>query len=316
MSRPHSPEDRNSPDLTLSNQTNTDNSLRTSDVDHDQDRIRTGLAAAPAEVIHLVCRLLCLCSYCEPNPNPLELSPLNPVRFRDDLDAFSKTCKFVRDVAQPYLFHVFGPNDRERTRRLSLKLSVEIPHVADQIRRIALDSLFGELSLLNRLTGLQTLRVIARNAGKTGLERQLSFPCLKELCYGPGLDTVSVVHMEDARKDLRAILSAAENLSHLRCHNLRHKSSTTPFIFLWLPACKITTLRLHQCWLPHETFKRFMANFVRLENFKLQSTMRLRSRSGGYVGYPSDGPERLADATDGEYLSARKILAIYTSQSS
>lgn len=312
MSRPNLSEDRDSLDLVPGIQVTIVSSRRTDNVDHGRYGIRTGLAAAPAELIHIVCRLLCLCSYCEPepNPSPFDLTPLNPVRFRDDLDSLSKTCKFVRDVAQPYLFHVFGPNDRNSTPRLAAKLSaVELPHVANQVRRITLNSVCGELSLLNRLTGLQTLRVMTTRAGGIGLESQLSFPCLKEFFYG-GSDLITP--MENARKDLRAILSAAENLTHLRCQALWHSSETTPFILLRLPACNITTLELYACWLPHEICKRFLANFVRLENFKLDLTMWLCSDTGLRVPYPEDGPERVADATDGESLPARISQCVCT----
>lgn len=279
---------------------------------HSEDTIRTGLATLPAEVLHLVCRLLCLCSYCEPPKlDPLDESPLIPVQFKADLDSLARTCQFIRNVAQPYIFHVLGAWDKQFVHRPALKISVDLPHVANQVRAITLNSIWGEKFSLSRMTGLKSLRVSAVIAGGMGLESQLSFPCFQKLCYGPSLETDSVVGMEDARKDLRAILSASEKMSHLRCQRLRHDITSSPFILLRLPACRITTLELHKCWLPHGTFRRFMANFPCLETFKFMYSMFSTHRDLQLQVMPTfeeDGPGRVADAVDGE-SPTRKDLA-------
>lgn len=300
-STPHLPNHEHSLDSILRSYVTSHYSRRVANDHHGQDEARTGLARLPAEVLHLICAQLCLCSSCGPKRDPFDDTPLRTVQFKDDLDSLSRTCKFIRKVAQPYVFHVFGSWTRLFTLRLTLKLYFRTPHVAGQVRRITLNSIWGELGLLSILTGLHTLRVFAIKAGGIGAESYLSFPCLAEVCYGPNLDTTSIVSMEDAGTDLRAIFNAAkEKLSYLRCHRLCHNLSISPLIPWKLSADHITTLDLHQCWLPHETFKRFITDFPSLKSFRFKTTLRLRSRSGEYEQFSEDGPERLADATDGE----------------
>lgn len=275
---------------------------------HSQE-IRTGLASLPVEMLQLICRLLCLCSHCElPDVDPLDMSPLIPVQFKADLDSLTRTCQYMRDVAQPYIFHDLGTWDKHFNHRPALKISVDLPHVAKQVRAITLNSIWGEKFSLSRMTRLTRLRVNTKLTGGIGLESQLSFPCLREFFYGPSLDTNFGVGMRDARTDLRAILSASEKMSHLRCQRLRHDIASSPLILLRLPACKITTLELHKCWLPHGTFRRFMTNFPCLEAFKFMYSMF--STWGDLRVTPTfeeDGPGRVADAADGESLPA-KIL--------
>lgn len=275
---------------------------------HSQE-IRTGLAVLPVEMLQLICRLLCLCSHCEPpDIDPLDMAPLVPVQFKADLDSLTRTCQFIREVAQPYIFHVLGTWDKHPIHRPALKICVDLPHVAKQVRAITLNSIWGDKVSLSRMTGLRRLRVNTIIAGRIGLESQLSFPCLRELCYGLSLETNAVVDMEDARTDLRAILSASEKMSHLRCQRLCHDIVSSPFILLRLPACKITTLELHKCCLPHGTFKRFLANFPCLEAFKFMHSMPSSSTDfWGSSIFEAHGPGRLADAADGEFPSA-KIL--------
>lgn len=277
-------------------------SRRVANLHHGQGQVRTGLARLPVEVLRLICEQLCLCSSCGPERVALDDSPLRTVQFKDDLDSLSKTCKFMRKVAQPYIFHIFGSWDSQFTLRLALKLAVEVPHVAKHVRRITLNSIWGDISLLHLLTGLHTLRVFATKAGGIGLESGVSFQCLQDLCYGPKLVTDFIVPIADAVLDLEWILSAAKELSSLRCHRLCHSLSLSPFIPLTLSPCHITTLDLHQCWLPHKTFREFLTNFPSLQNFRFKDSLRLRS-GGQYQSFPEDGPERLADAMDGEFLS-------------
>lgn len=275
---------------------------------HSQE-IRTGLATLPVELLQIICRLLCLCSHCEPaEVDPLDMSPLVPVQFKADLDSLTRTCQFIRGVAQPYIFHVVGTWDKHPIHRPALKISVELPHVAKEIRAITLNSIWGDKVSLSHMTGLRRLQVNTIKAGGIKLESQLSLPRLREVCYGPSLETKAVVDMENARADLRAILSASENMSHLRCHRLYHDIVSSPFILMRLPACKITTLELHKCCLPHGTFKGFMANFPCLEAFKFMYSMPSSSIDfWGNQVFEGDGPGRLADAADGEFPSA-KIL--------
>lgn len=286
--------------------------------------IRTGLAKLPPELIHLVCGQLCRCWYCEPKPYPLIYLRDGFVAFRNDLDSLSKTCRFLCAVAQPYLFHDIespspdylmrtfkGRNDRTN-RRLLKTLESKVPHLANHVRRITVNSINTELSLLRRLTGLWSLRVPAFEPGGRGLESYLSFPCLRVLHYGPLLTFPTYqsfrgyrARIKDAGRDLRAVLTAAPSLSHLSCHRLWHNVFVSPFIPLKLPACQITTLELHECWLSRDTFIRFMANFPRLKTFRLWRTMCLcladLSNESEVYTFPPDGPGRIADAADGEF---------------
>lgn len=269
---------------------------------HGTGERRTGFAALPVELLHLICRQLCLCSYCDPDPEGLDI-PHSPVIFRNDLDSLSRTCRTLRQVAQPYIFHAFGYYDSHFALRLYFKFTIQLAHIADQVRRVTLNSIWGDLVLLSHLTGLHILRVLAFSPGTIGFTSHMSFPSLKEFCYGPCLVKSSVVELQDARKDLRAVLGAAERLSRLTCHRLFHDINMTPFIFLRLPSCKISILELHQCWLPHGTFRRFVANFPCLKKFRFRSTARLRYETGEHRRLPEDGPGRLADALDGKSIN-------------
>jgi len=309
MSEVHLTQGVTSSDLVLRPKINIDKSR--SDPHHGRPWIRTGLARLPPELIHLVCRRLCLCWYCQPRLDPLDESSHGLVQFRNALDSLSKTCNFLCAVAQPYLFHTFrgASQDLVERSRDCYTLFIEFPHLASQVRRMTFNSMPAALFFLRRLTGLWTLRITATGEGGIGPESYLSLQCLLEFRYGPLLDSKSKVSIENASKDMRAILTAAPSLSHLRCHRLFESYSLSPFVLPELPACHITTLELHQCWLPHGTLIRFIANFPRLKFFRLEKTMpsHLASQSRRYHAYPSDGPQRLADGTDGESPSCERL---------
>lgn len=323
MSGSHPTQEKTSLGLGLSPEVNIDKCSLADDSHNCRPWIRSGLAKLPPELIQLVCRQLCRCWYCTPRPCPLVYLPDGFVAFRDALDSLSKTCRFICAVAQPYLFHdIEGPspdylmekfkrrNDRTNKRLLGTLCS-KIPHIANHVRRITLNSITNDLFLLKRLTGVRSLRVSALSAGGIRLENNLSFPCLRELHYGPLLTYPTYqsfpgyrAGIEDARLDLRAVLHAAPSLSHLSCYRLWHDVSLSPFILLKLPACHITTLDLNECWLPHGTLIRFIANFPRLKSFRLWRTMSLcladLSNETGVYTFPSNGPGRIVDAADGE----------------
>lgn len=326
MSRSHLTQPETSLDLGLRSDVNIDKCSLADDSHNGQPWIRSGLARLPPELIHLVCRHLCLCWFCEPRRCPLIYLPYGTgvVKFRYALDRLSKTCRFLCAVAQPYLFHdierpstdsrKFRRRNNQITTRLFRTFCSRLPHIANQVRRITLNSILDDLLLLRRLTGLRSLYVPAFSAGGTGLGSYLSFPCLHELHYGPKLTFPNYripskwpkVGIEDTGSDLRAVLTAAPNLSHLSCQRLWHDVSLSPLILVKLPACQITTLELHHCWLSCGTLISFMANFPLLKNFQIWETMD--PEETGVETFPMNGPERIADATNGEILPCKHMI--------
>lgn len=330
MSGSHLTQQETSLDFELRPDVSIDKCILADDSHNERRWTRNGLAQLPPEVIHFVCRHLCLCWYCEPRPCPfIELTDgTDVVKFRDALDCLSKTCRFLCAVAQPYLFHdierpsMDSPTDLKKfkhrngliTTRIYRALFPRLLHIASQVLRITVNSILDDLLLLRCLTGLRSLCVPAFSAGGTGLGSSLSFPCLHELYYGP-ISTFPIyrdpskrpkVGIEHAGSDLRAVLTAAPNLSYLSCQRLWHDVSLSPLILVKLPACQITTLELDHCWLSCGTLISFMVNFPLLKNFQIWETMD--PREAGVERFPMNGPERIADATNGEILPFKHMI--------
>lgn len=289
-------------DLVPKSQVDTLRPLRTDKQDHNGHETGSGLEKLPVELLRLICRELCLCSYCEPNFDPLDESPLNPVQFRHDLNSLSRTCKYARSVAQPYVFHVLRDHDKYSAIALAMKLPVKIPHVTEEIRTISLNSIWGASPLLQLLTGLRTLHVSGCDGRIDRFKGQLSFPCLRQICCGPSLDGNSFMNIEPSQRSLREVMSAAENLSHLRYQRLfNSKELWYSTIDPWnLPPCKITTLEFYQCWLSGANVKMLMDKFHCLRSFKFDSKISFRNRLGRLQPHPENQPDPLADAQDGE----------------
>lgn len=286
--------------------------------------IRGGLARLPPELIDAICKHLCGCWHCGPKGLWAEHVRTN-VQHREALNSLSRTCRFLCSVAQPYLFHALeipsrykfceGKGDYDKDLRgidRFRNLLVELPHIVSQIRRITLNSITDDLLILRRLTGLGTLRLLRASNYGDGLQTHLSFPCVRNLFYGPQVQSSYStfkgykVGLEDAKKDLQAILGAAPRLSCLECYRLWHDVPSSPTIPLKFPATNVTSLGLTHCWLPHETFKLFMASFPRLKTFRLWGTLPpvhiYPSEDRATFLMPAQGPERIADAVDGEFL--------------
>lgn len=275
--------------------------------DHDGHKRQSGLEKLPVELLRLICRELCLCSYCEPNFDPLDGSPLNPVQFRHDLNSLSRTCQYACPVAQPYVFHVLRDHDKYSALTLAMKLPVKIPHVIDQIRTITLNSIWVGRPLLQLLTGLRTLHVLEWGGHTDKFKSQLSFPCLRQICYGPSLDGDSFTAIQPEHRGLRDIMSAAENVTHLRYQRLFNKEGSWTGGPWKLPPCKTTTVEFYQCWLSGANIKMLMDKFYCLKNFKFDSMIYSRDRFGRLPAHPPGQPNRLADAKDGESLSHKKF---------
>lgn len=294
-------------DLVLKSQVGTLRSLSTDNQDHDGHKPQSGLEKLPVELLRLICRELCLCSYCEPNLDPLDGSPLSPVQFRHDLNSLSRTCQHARSVAQPYVFHVLRDHDKYSSLILAMKLPVKLPHVTEQIRTISLKSIWEGSPLLQLLTGLRTLHVLEWDGQTDRFKGQLSYPCLRQICYGPSLDGDSFTHIQLAHRSLRDVIRAAENVSHLRYQRIFSKKPLLTHGPWEPPTCRITTLEFYQCWLSGANIKVLVDKFRCLKNFKFDSMIYFRDRLGRSPAHPPGQPNRLADAQDGESLSQKRF---------
>lgn len=311
-----------SSELVIRPRINTDISRHPSEAHPGRIWIREGLARLPPEVIGLICKHLCGCWFCGPRGQWAQHFRAH-VQYRDAINSLSRTCRFVCSVTQPYLFHVLDTaspyeyyhEERKYDNELITivrfrNLAVELPHIVSQIRRITLNSITDDLLFLRRLTGLGTLRLLQASKFGVVLETHLSFPCARNFFFGPQIATPcgtfrgQKLALGDANKDLQAILGAAPKLSCLECYRLWHDVSSSPAITRKLPASHITSLGFIQCWFPHETFKKFMASFPRLKAFRLWEIMPPAHiyplEDGATILMPAHGPERVADAVDGE----------------
>lgn len=95
----------------------------------------SGLVALPVELIKHICSYLC------PACITIPAKCKRLLKGQADLSRLSKTCRRLKDIAQPILFHSFSDAGRSPPRRQMqlLRLLTSSPHLAQHIRAINID---------------------------------------------------------------------------------------------------------------------------------------------------------------------------------
>lgn len=318
--------------------THTESSAIPKTADHDVDEAATGtvgdmrrpdwIEGFPTEL--WLCIFDYLCPHCHPGParTPGSLFWISHDvllhKSRCHLLAITRTCRWLRDLAQRYVFHRFD-SPGEETFIYFRRTMHERSDLASAVREMSVSSRFDKRSILGRLSNLRTLNysiepnyydaIWADNFldvpnvefGVSTFVRELKE--LRNLRLQPSAG--HLVDVPRGRLWLERLMKAAPALQSLCCHgfvdcrsiqdgqdmSVKYFLQRTFPHYAGLPENKITKLHLWHSWFRYHSLEQLLQNFKHLRDFHISHTAKAMFQLTN-----DDRMVRPVDGLDGKHL--------------